>query len=491
MRARFFRAGVPSWARILRRRLWILVVCVIALPAAVYVMAVRQPKAYEARVILETERTPSSRLIGNVYVADPESGALALAQIGTPELIQATATRLGRPYSSIGAPGAGVDARTGWLTLVAGGPSAQTAMTTANALASVLRERLRQVGREGLDSAVAEIRRSRDAVSDPQSREQLDAALKQLRAEQLSTPTILPVVERADQAQVVAPHPRRDATLAVILALLLAPGLMLVADRLDTRIRRTDTLADLAGAPVLTTLPAGRSARPGGSTSATEAVARLRDNLAHVQRDARLDVIAIASGLPREGRTTVAVELALAFARAGQRVGLVDADLRGGDVARRLGVPPAPGLTDVLQGSDLDEALLPAGPPDAPLLVLPSGSSVTHAGELLGSARMSSVLELAASRSEIVVIDTAPLLRVSDALALLGQTSGVVAVAQLGRTRRDALVRLIRVVRSARGRLLGVVATGDVADDAAAAEPPQRTNVPSIRNLPHEQGASR
>ena len=266
---------------------------------------------------------------------------------------------------------------------------------------------------------------------------------------------------------------------------------MLAADRLDTRIRRTDKLADLADAPVLATIPAAASARSTRSAPAPEAAARLRDNLAHVQRDARLDVIAIASGLPREGRTTVAVDLALAFARAGQRVVLVDADVRGGDVARRLGVPPAPGLTDVLQGSALDDALRPAGPPDAALLVLPAGSNVVQVSELLGSARMSSVLEQAAERSDIVVIDTAPLLRVSDALALLGQTSGVVAVARLGRTRRDALVRLTRLVRSAGGRLLGVVATGDAADDASTAPPPQRTIVPTIQNLPHEKMASR
>ena len=122
-------------------------------------------------------------------------------------------------------------------------------------------------------------------------------------------------------------------------------------------------------------------------------------------------------------------------------------------------MPEAPGLTDVLAGYELDGALRFAERFDGDLTVLPAGSTSAFASDLVGSAEMSRLLDQLSGRFDYVVVDTAPLLSNSGPLAVVARVQGVVAVARLNQTRRDAVARMMRLAGTVDGRVVGVVAT--------------------------------
>jgi capsular exopolysaccharide synthesis family protein len=139
----------------------------------------------------------------------------------------------------------------------------------------------------------------------------------------------------------------------------------------------------------------------------------------------------------------------------------VDADLRSPQVATRMGTPPTPGLSEVISGSsDIHEALTEIEPFGSYLRVLPGGSIPPNPSEMLGSARMSTILAELSEMSDLVLIDSAPVLVVSDAFPLFEQVAGIVGVSRLEQTPREAITRAIEVASSAGGRVLGMVATG-------------------------------
>jgi polysaccharide biosynthesis transport protein len=149
------------------------------------------------------------------------------------------------------------------------------------------------------------------------------------------------------------------------------------------------------------------------------------------------------------------------MARANMDVILIDADLRRAPVATRLGADGHYGLDAVLRGEKgIEEALEEVGAGGGRLRIVSGGSPAPDPSVLLGSSRMKSILAEMTEQADVVLIDTPSAMVVSDVIPLLAQASGVVLVARLDHTSRDDLVRAARVVDSARGRTLGVVATG-------------------------------
>jgi non-specific protein-tyrosine kinase len=258
---------------------------------------------------------------------------------------------------------------------------------------------------------------------------------------------------------VASPHPVRNALLALLLAALIAPALLVALEPLDRKLRKPRDLERLAGTALLAGVPHAAFAAARPDLAADHAFARLRDSLIYLDPDRRPRTFAIISPLPGDGRTTVATGLAATFARGGRSVVLVDADLTTPRVAGRAGVPPAPGLADVIGGHNLDAALRRAEGFEGELTVLPAGSLSPWASEQLGSPQMSRLLEQLSQRFEFVVVDTAPLLPTSGPLAVVGQVPGVVALARLNQTPRDAVRRMMRLANAAGGHVVGVVAT--------------------------------
>ena len=167
-------------------------------------------------------------------------------------------------------------------------------------------------------------------------------------------------------------------------------------------------------------------------------------------------VIAVTSALQGEGKTTLSCNLAIALAEAGWRVLLVDADLRRPKVADYLGLDGGVGLTDVLVGDvQVGDVVQRWG--ENSLLVLPSGSAPPNPSELLGSKAMADLLLALRESADIVVIDTAPLLAVTDGVVVAVQADGALLVTQQGRTSRTQVAAAARSLHSVSVRLLGCV----------------------------------
>jgi capsular exopolysaccharide synthesis family protein len=187
-----------------------------------------------------------------------------------------------------------------------------------------------------------------------------------------------------------------------------------------------------------------------------EELRRIRTNLNSVRIGANAQIMAITSAVPAEGKSITAANLAITFAKAGWRVVIVDANLRKPRIADMFLIENAVGLTDVVAGrASLDSALQPWG--DHRLCVLPSGRRSENPSELLGSREMATVLQDLKDEFDIIIIDTPPLLPVTDAAVVAAQADGTVLVARHGRTRVGQVRTAVQALRGVGATLFGGV----------------------------------
>ena len=214
--------------------------------------------------------------------------------------------------------------------------------------------------------------------------------------------------------------------------------------------------------PVLGIIPEDNEARANPLISAeqgnlrAEAYRQVRTNLQFIDVERSVKSVVITSAIPDEGKSTTACNLAIAFARTGARVLLVEADLRRPRTADYLGIEGAVGLTNVLLGQvPVGDVLQTWG--TLPLKVLPSGPIPPNPSELLGSTPMIELVRLLGSHADIVILDAPPLLPVTDAAVLSTVCDGALIVARHGHTRRDQLAAADEAVTKVGGRVLGVL----------------------------------
>ncbi len=262
-----------------------------------------------------------------------------------------------------------------------------------------------------------------------------------------------------------SPQTQRNVALGILLGIFLGVGLALLREQLDRRVRDIEDVEDVFGMPVLGTIPQSRNIPklgPGVELPPTgmegEAFRMLRANLRYFNVDREINTILITSAAPQDGKTTVSVNIALADARAGERVLLVEADLRRPTVAQKLGVKSRDsGLSLVLAGArkpeDAIESLHGVD-------VLPAGPLPPNPAELIESKRMQDLLSWAEREYDRVIIDTPPAAVVADALSLFGQVGGVVIVTRLQQSPRGAAEHLRDQLANTGAPVLGIVVNG-------------------------------
>jgi capsular exopolysaccharide synthesis family protein len=233
----------------------------------------------------------------------------------------------------------------------------------------------------------------------------------------------------------------------------------------DRRIRPGDPIDQKLGLAVMGTIPlvtdrdnesSSRASRRDASFAYSEALRTLRTNLQFIDVDHPPRTIVITSPLPADGKSRIACELAKTLAATGSPVILIDGDLRRSTVAKFFELPSGAGLTDVLAGRVSVADVLQQAKSAPNLLVLTAGSTPPNPSEVLGSARMHTLLGELASHAT-VIIDAPPLLSVTDGAVLAHQADGALLVLRAGKTTYDLAEKALEALHKAHGRTLGLV----------------------------------
>lgn len=263
----------------------------------------------------------------------------------------------------------------------------------------------------------------------------------------------------------VIPKTSRNIAIGLALGVILGIGLAVIRDLLDNTVKDRSTLEEITGTGVVGTIPLDKERRKhpaisfeNDNSGIAEAFRKLRTNLQFLSVDNPPRVIVVTSSMPSEGKSTTAINIALALAEAEHNVVLVDGDMRRPTMHKYLDLVGAVGFSTVLSGSaSLDEALQKTRFPG--LTVLTSGAVPPNPSELLGSQSARKLLSELRSQFDYVIVDSTPLLAVTDAAILAAGADGVLLMARFGQTKREQLGHAVGSLQNVGAPLLGAVFT--------------------------------
>ncbi len=263
----------------------------------------------------------------------------------------------------------------------------------------------------------------------------------------------------------VVPQTTRNIAIGLALGLLLGIGLAVLRDVLDSTIKDRTDLEGITGAGVVGNIPLDKERRKHAAiafesenSSIAEAFRKLRTNLQFLAVDNPPRVIVVTSSTPSEGKSTTSINIALALAEAEHNVVLVDGDMRRPMLHKYLELIGQVGFSTVLSGqASLDEALQKTRFPG--LTVLTSGAIPPNPSELLGSQSAKNLLSEMRSKFDYVIVDSSPLLAVTDAAVLAAHSDGVLVIARFGQTKRDQLAHAVTNLEGVDAKVLGAVFT--------------------------------
>lgn len=403
--------------------------------------------------------------------------------------------------------------------------SAETAAAAANATAQAFVDWRRDTKRTEVQDAMAAVEAALKTYVSPGAKEsaeylQLKQSQQALELQLQSLSSDFTIISPATApSQPFSPRKRHTLTLSVVLGLALGMGLAFLLEQLDTRIRDDKQMNEMLGMSPLGHLPPLMRRTPEGtpvqmlsnpSGPMAEAIRVLRGNLSFTGVDGDIRSVLVTSSIRTEGKSVTASNLAVSLALAGQRVVLVDADLRRPRIHSYMHLSNAVGLTSVLArrveledavvsislegqaGADGDPGYSPLdrdGSPvrvmsksraalgfestsqdsslrtrissgsssDSLLRILPSGPLPPNPGEMAASRRFGEIIELLATSADLVIIDAPPLLEVGDAAAMASKADGVIFVVNMGRVRWPILERSHAQLEQFPCRKLGTV----------------------------------
>ena len=463
--------------RVYLRSLWrwrfLVLGFLVVVPAISYALEARQERLYRSSALIQSKTVT---IDASLFPSAPSGteGVLTVARLVQTRTIADAAGRRLRPPEPGGAISGlitvAADTDTGFLTINATAPDPQRAANVANAFANAIstNRTAQTVGQINLAINGLERQRAGLPAGDLQRRV-LNDQMQRLRTLRSTLRPEAGIIESAVASGVpIGRDTRRALVLGIVIALLLSAGAVALAESSDRRLRSPDDLEHLTGLPLLSAIPESAFTSTEGEERDEEAFQMLRAALTYFNVDQRLASVVVASAGQEDGKTTVAIRLAYALARAGGDVILVDGDLRQPRIGPRLGLRTTDGLGSVLAGTrQLSDALieLPVTMPgggigQGSLRLLPAGASAPNPAELLSSPELRRVLTELEGDADLVVIDSAAALAVSDTLPLLQAATGVVLIARLNRSTKAAIRRLQKVIEAASGTILGVVVTG-------------------------------
>lgn len=277
-----------------------------------------------------------------------------------------------------------------------------------------------------------------------------------------------PNVSQLERAEVplmsISPRPLRTALLGATVGLILCVGGIFLISYLDTTIKTPEDVERELGLTVLGFIAdmetkeeqAGAYVARNPRTPIAEAFRSLRTNLSYTGVDKPLRSLLVTSTGPGEGKTTVSVNLSVVIAQSGKKVVLIDADLRCPAVHRFLNAPNRTGLFNLFREGITPESVCYNNLPVKNMSVITSGSIPPNPAELLGSSKMSSILEGVQEMADLIILDCPPAL-VTDAQVLAAKVDGILLVVQPGKTRADAVKSAMDQFNRVGTKVVGVV----------------------------------
>ncbi|CAN5669830.1 hypothetical protein BH18ACT13_BH18ACT13_01840 [soil metagenome] len=495
-------------ARIVRRRKWIILFATALVAGTSIGLSLRQEPLYQAsaQVLLKYQNLASGLTgiqdLSTVY-QDPERIAETQTQIAmSPAVAERVVRKVRTPpltngeFQSISSVTAEPSSDILDFTVTYGDPEVAKKLASEHARQFII-HRLELdtaslvAARSELSGRIEELRasefRNTPLVAKLVENEQ---QLRTMEALQTANASLLRTAEGAAQIQ---PSPMRNAFLGIVLGLMFGLGLAFLREALDTRVTSAGEVSDRLGLPLLARIPMPPRklrkhnqlvmlADPLGAYA--EAFRMLRTNVEFMNLERGARTIMITSALEREGKSTTVANLAIAMARAGRNVALVDLDLRRPSLRRFFDLSTGqPGVTSVVLGktslshalveiladphkSHLDPKLNPLraegneASREGVLRVLPAGQLLPDPSAFITSSALSRMLGELAERFDLVLIDTPPLLSVGDTLALGPKVDALIVVARLNIVKRPMITELRRALQTCPTVQLGCVVTG-------------------------------
>jgi succinoglycan biosynthesis transport protein ExoP len=487
-------ATLLGYLGVLRRRIWVIVPTVLLVQLAAVFFTLRQSDVYEAssEVLLSRQSLAATLTDTPDPLSSQEADRFAQTEADLARVPQVAeqvvkATGIGTPGQLLASSSVSPKRDSDLLVFTVEDGDQERAATLATAYARAFSRYRSELGtiayrraRRGLEDRIATLRAERPR------RTRLIADLAD-KVQQLRTLEALQVgntyvVRSASGATQVSPTPRRNAILGLALGLVLGIGIGFLREALDTRVRSAEEIAESLGLPLLARLPEPLRrdeelvmlTEP--TSSRAEAFRVLRTNVEFANLDRGARTIMVTSALEREGKSTTVANLAVAFARAGKRVALVDLDVRRPVLDRFFQLGGVPGLTDVVLGYvEVEDAIAHVSVAhgetaaksrstgngtasvDAVVDVVPCGPLPPNAGEFVATQAIAEVLQWLRERYELVLVDSPPLLHVGDAMTLAAKVDGLLLVSSLRLARRQLLAESRRILETLPAETLGVV----------------------------------
>jgi capsular exopolysaccharide synthesis family protein len=277
----------------------------------------------------------------------------------------------------------------------------------------------------------------------------------------------------------VEPSWARNLLLGLIAGVALGLGLSFALESMDTTVTTVDEVVSLTGLPALGVVfeIARHRGRAHAQSSAKDADAvpipaweqpssQISDAYRSIRTALQLSnpgappkVILVTSSLPQEGKTTTSMNLAVVYSQKQRRVLLVDGDLRCGDLHKQFGVDGGKGLSSVLIGQDPDQ-FYKSHPKLPNLFILPAGARPPYPPDMLDSDRMRHLVELWRQEFDTVIVDSTPVIGLSDAVILATMSDTAVLVVRAGQSRRQAVIGSVETLRHRHAHLGGFVMNG-------------------------------